>query len=84
MSSPVRMCVACRGRFPQESLLRLQYHDRLQVFKGKGRSFYVCKSCQSIPNLSDSIIKVCKLDKKHKENSLPVIMKKNPNKLQTI
>lgn len=67
MSSPVRMCVACRGRFPQESLLRLQYHDKLQVFKGYGRSFYICKNCQSIPNLSDSIIKVCKLDKKHKE-----------------
>ncbi|MBX7491401.1 DUF448 domain-containing protein [Helicobacter turcicus] len=68
MHSPVRMCVVCRGRFPQESLLRLQYQDsKLQVFVGFGRSFYVCQNCQNAPKLSEHITKVCRLDKKHKE-----------------
>ncbi|PKT75253.1 DUF448 domain-containing protein [Helicobacter winghamensis] len=68
MSSPVRMCVVCRGRFPQESLLRLQYQNsKLQVFQGSGRSFYVCRNCQEAPKLSDHITRICKLDKKHKE-----------------
>ncbi|WP_299549070.1 DUF448 domain-containing protein [uncultured Helicobacter sp.] len=68
MSSPVRMCVVCRGRFPQDSLFRLQYQNsKLQVFEGVGRSFYVCQSCQNAPKLNDHIIRVCRLDKKHKE-----------------
>lgn len=68
MSSPVRMCIVCRGRFPQESLLRLQYQDsKLQAFKGVGRSFYICQNCQNAPKLSEHIIRVCRLDKKYKE-----------------
>ncbi|MCI5969355.1 DUF448 domain-containing protein [Helicobacter sp.] len=68
MSSSVRMCIVCRGRFPQKSLLRLQYQNsKLQAFKGFGRSFYVCQNCQNTPKLDDCIIKVCRLDKKHKE-----------------
>lgn len=68
MSSPVRMCIVCRERFLQHSLSRLQYRDsKLQVFSGFGRSFYVCQGCQDSPKLSDHIIRVCRLDKKHKE-----------------
>lgn len=68
MSSPIRMCIVCRGRFSQQALLRLQYQDfKLRVYGGYGRSFYVCRGCQESPRLSEYIIKVCKLDKKHKQ-----------------
>ncbi len=67
MSNPIRMCIVCRKRILKSSLLRLQYRDsKLQVFQGSGRSFYVCEQCKTAPKLSDSVIKVCKLDKKHK------------------
>ncbi len=43
---PVRMCVACRKRAPQSSLLRLQNKDGEAIkYSGAGRSFYLCKEC---------------------------------------
>jgi len=40
------MCVACRERFEQKSLLRLQCKDhRLSAYSGFGRSFYLCWAC---------------------------------------
>ena len=40
------MCVACRERFEQKSLLRLQCEQqRLLLFSGSGRSFYLCAEC---------------------------------------
>ena len=46
-SKPIRMCVACRGRFEQEKLLRLQQNtSNIPIlFTGKGRSFYLCPAC---------------------------------------
>ena len=40
------MCIACRSRHPQKSLIRLK-HDGKEIvqFNGMGRSFYLCKSC---------------------------------------
>ncbi len=68
MSNPIRMCVVCRGRFPQAQLIRLQYKDSALIrFQGKGRSFYLCPHCKETPKASDCIAKICKLDKKHKE-----------------
>ncbi|BAF72915.1 YlxR family protein [Sulfurovum sp. NBC37-1] len=45
-SQPIRMCIACRSRHPQKSLIRLK-HDGKEIvqFNGMGRSFYLCKSC---------------------------------------
>ncbi|WP_199768945.1 DUF448 domain-containing protein [Helicobacter cetorum] len=41
-----RMCVACRGRWFQNDLLRLKaFEEGVMEFDGKGRSFYVCKNC---------------------------------------
>ncbi|CAM3559874.1 MULTISPECIES: DUF448 domain-containing protein [Helicobacter] len=69
MSNPIRMCIVCRNRFPQAQLIRLQYKDSvLKCHQGAGRSFYLCSSCKETPKASDSIAKICKLDKKHKEN----------------
>lgn len=68
MSNPIRMCIVCRGRFPQAQLIRLQYKDStLMKFSGIGRSFYLCPRCKEIPKTNDCITRVCKLDKKHKE-----------------
>ena len=40
------MCIACRSRHPQKSLIRLK-HDGNEIvqFNGTGRSFYLCKNC---------------------------------------
>ena len=47
-NQPLRMCISCREREAQENLLRLQCVDgSIEVFKGSGRSFYLCKICIS-------------------------------------
>ncbi len=46
ITQPIRMCVVCRGRFAQSSLIRLQCKDaNLYSFSGSGRSFYICSEC---------------------------------------
>lgn len=68
MSNPIRMCIVCRGRFPQAQLIRLQYKgSTLMKFSGTGRSFYLCPRCKETPKTNECIARVCKLDKKHKE-----------------
>jgi len=45
-SQPIRMCIACRSRHPQKSLLRLQQQGKdVTAYGAKGRSFYLCESC---------------------------------------
>ncbi len=45
-SQPTRMCIACRSRHPQNTLIRLKQEDNEVVaFDGKGRSFYLCDMC---------------------------------------
>jgi len=45
-SQPIRMCISCRTRHPQNSLIRLREEDKLVVaYSGVGRSFYLCSSC---------------------------------------
>ncbi|MBP6497039.1 MAG: DUF448 domain-containing protein [Campylobacteraceae bacterium] len=46
MSQPIRMCIVCRQRSPQNSLERLQVIEgKLALFSKTGRSFYICKAC---------------------------------------
>ncbi len=46
MSIRIRMCVICRKRDYQSSLVRLQVvNNELVCFQGSGRSFYVCHKC---------------------------------------
>jgi len=41
------MCILCRTRLAQDSLLRLQCHEKQLVrFTGSGRSFYLCEPCR--------------------------------------
>ncbi len=43
---PQRMCVACRERFEQKALIRLQCKEQqLRFHSGSGRSFYLCSEC---------------------------------------
>jgi predicted RNA-binding protein YlxR (DUF448 family) len=40
------MCINCRDKIPQKSLIRLQcIEGRVISFRGIGRSFYLCKNC---------------------------------------
>lgn len=40
------MCIACRSRHPQNTLIRLKQEGKEIVeFDGKGRSFYLCHAC---------------------------------------
>lgn len=76
-----RMCVTCRKRSHQNKLLRLQVKDnKLYLFNGSNRSFYICQECQekqktfiSIAkryNLqSTQIIKECVQDGKNQTNA---------------
>jgi len=45
-SQPIRMCISCRNRHPQNSLIRLkQEADDIVVYNSIGRSFYLCNDC---------------------------------------
>jgi len=57
------MCVACRNRFFQDELIRLQCIDNnLSLFKGTGRSFYVCDNCINSKKFLKFVSKMCNLD----------------------
>jgi len=47
MNEPIRMCLSCRQRYTQKSMVRLQQQDADQViaYQGYGRSFYLCHDC---------------------------------------
>ena len=45
-NQPLRMCISCRTRDIQINLFRLQcLESQLSLFRGNGRSFYICKIC---------------------------------------
>ncbi|CBG39438.1 DUF448 domain-containing protein [Helicobacter mustelae] len=55
----LRMCVSCRERFLQKSLIRLKFEDdALVFFDGFGRSFYLCSSCLEKEKVFQSLLKV--------------------------
>ncbi len=55
LKEPIRTCVICRGKYPQNDLLRLKCEDKKLVpYDYYGRSFYICNDCISI--LKDSQI----------------------------
>ncbi len=43
-----RMCIGCRGKYPQKYLYRFQEKDgKLVGYTKSGRSFYICNQCIS-------------------------------------
>ena len=59
---PQRMCVACRERFEQKLLLRLQCKEqRLSAYSGEGRSFYLClECCENEKKVTRALARACK------------------------
>jgi len=62
-SQPIRMCIACRSRHPQNTLIRLkQSGNDVVVFNGNGRSFYLCINCVKNEKKVKSLVKRFKQD----------------------
>jgi len=56
------MCIVCRGRFEQNTLLRLQcIEQQLCFYEGSGRSFYLCQTCiEDEKKVTRALARVCK------------------------
>ncbi|MEY3002707.1 MAG: hypothetical protein RLZZ428_1082 [Pseudomonadota bacterium] len=62
-SQPTRMCISCRSRHPQNTLIRLkQQSDEVVVFDGTGRSFYLCVDCTKDEKKIKGLVKRLKQD----------------------
>lgn len=58
----IRMCVVCRKRVAQSSLLRLQIRDNMLTnFTNTGRSFYLCEGCVESKHCIKAICKINKI-----------------------
>ena len=57
------MCIACRSRHPQNTLIRLKHEGKeIVAFDGKGRSFYLCHECATDEKKIKAIVKRFKQD----------------------
>jgi len=65
---PIRMCISCRDRHEQNTLVRLQCKDAsLESFNGSGRSFYICKVClEDTKKIAKSLMRQCRSSDKVK------------------
>ena len=62
-SQPTRMCIACRSRNPQNTLIRLKQEDeKIIAYDGKGRSFYLCDICADNEKKIKGLVKRFKQD----------------------
>ena len=62
-SQPIRMCIACRSRHPQNTLIRLkQTGNNVLVYDGQGRSFYLCLDCVKNEKKVKGLVKRFKQD----------------------
>ena len=65
-SQPIRMCIACRSRHPQNTLIRLKLSGKEVVsFDGSGRSFYLCDTCVKNEKKVKGLVKRFKQDYEH-------------------
>ncbi|WP_428733080.1 hypothetical protein [Sulfurimonas sp.] len=62
------MCISCRQRDVQNNLIRLQCIDsQLSLFRGSGRSFYICKIClEDNKKVLKALMRQCKSGDKDK------------------
>jgi predicted RNA-binding protein YlxR (DUF448 family) len=78
---PHRMCIVCKGRYLQSSLVRLQPLDKmLHRFSGIGRSFYLCQECLSLDKTDKIISSKYRLDKNIVRNQIKEILFEYKNK----
>jgi len=46
IKKPIRMCIVCKGRFEQKTLIRFQItNGKFLEFSKVGRSNYICSTC---------------------------------------
>jgi len=79
MSEPIRMCIACRGRFVQQTLIRLQCDKEqslLVFFTGSGRSFYLCESCIDHKKTPNMLAKNCGVNKERAKEMISNLKEK--------
>jgi predicted RNA-binding protein YlxR (DUF448 family) len=69
---PIRMCINCRVRFPQNELDRFQCKQGVltQFKQNYGRSLYLCNKCQEerVKNVVKRLIKICNKHKNQEGN----------------
>jgi len=74
-SQPIRMCIACRDRHPQNTLIRLRQDGKEVIaFDGKGRSFYLCVECIQNEKKVKGLVKRFKQDEKRLTKLLKELM----------
>jgi len=62
-TQPIRMCISCRSRHPQNSLVRLKLNgNEVVAYDGSGRSFYLCRMCSINEKKIKGLVKRFKLD----------------------
>jgi predicted RNA-binding protein YlxR (DUF448 family) len=68
INKPIRMCVACRNRYSQNTLIRIICSNgELKSFEGTGRSFYLCDVCiNNEKKLTKSLMRQCRTSDKNK------------------
>lgn len=70
-SQPTRMCIACRSRHPQNTLIRLKQEGKeIIAFDGKGRSFYLCHACATDDKKIKGLVKRFRQDQEQFINLL--------------
>ena len=75
-SQPIRMCISCRDRKPQSSMLRLKMDDKdIIAYDGSGRSFYLCDVCSKNQKKIKGLIKRFKQDEERFFKLLEELMK---------
>jgi len=74
-SQPIRMCIACRSRHPQNTLIRLRQDAKeVLAFNGKGRSFYLCIDCVQNEKKVKGLVKRFQQDEEHFTKLLKELM----------
>jgi predicted RNA-binding protein YlxR (DUF448 family) len=69
------MCIACRSRYPQNTLIRLKLEGKdVIAFDGKGRSFYLCTECVKNQKKVKGLVKRFKQDEEHFTKLLKELM----------
>jgi len=60
------MCIACRSRHPQNTLIRLkQEGNEVIAYDGTGRSFYLCDTCSKNKKKVKGLAKRFKQDEEY-------------------
>jgi len=74
-SQPIRMCITCRNRHPQNTLIRLKLSGKdVVLFDGIGRSFYVCTDCVNNEKKVKGLVKRFKQNEEHFTKLLKELM----------